>query len=89
MKFSELFETAANRTEVVCTFLALLELIRLKQITCLQPEPFAEIEISRAMPAEAAASEVELESPPAPEPDTHSGSHNAGVAAENPDAPQS
>ena len=54
-KFSELFETAANRAEVVCTFLALLELIRLKQIVCLQPEPFAEIEISRAAPAILAA----------------------------------
>src|SRR5579872_4729900 len=48
VKFSELFEKAANRAEVVCTFLALLELIRLKQIVCAQPEPFAEIEISRA-----------------------------------------
>ena len=47
MKFSELFENAANRAEVVCTFLALLELIRLKQLVCVQPEPFAEIEISR------------------------------------------
>ncbi len=48
MRFSELFETAANRSEVICTFLALLELIRLKQILCAQPEPFAEIEIRRA-----------------------------------------
>ncbi len=47
VKFSELFATAANRSEVVCTFLALLELIRLKQLQCLQPEPFAEIEIQR------------------------------------------
>jgi segregation and condensation protein A len=48
VKFSELFATAANRSEVICTFLALLELIRLKQLACVQPEPFAEIEISRA-----------------------------------------
>jgi segregation and condensation protein A len=48
VKFSELFETAANRAEVICTFLALLELIRLKQLACVQPEPFAEIEIARA-----------------------------------------
>lgn len=48
VKFSELFESAANRSEVVCTFLALLELIRLKQLVCTQPEPFAEIEISLA-----------------------------------------
>ena len=48
VKFSELFATAANRSEVVCTFLALLELIRLKQLACVQPEPFDEIVISRA-----------------------------------------
>lgn len=48
IKFSELFADAASRGEVVCTFLALLELIRLKQLACAQPEPFAEIEISRA-----------------------------------------
>ena len=48
MKFSELFETAASRSEIVCTFLALLELIRLRQLVCAQPEPFAEIEIRRA-----------------------------------------
>jgi segregation and condensation protein A len=48
VRFAGLFETAANRAEVICTFLALLELIRLKQLVCLQPEPFAEIEIRRA-----------------------------------------
>ncbi len=47
VRFAELFEGAASRSEVVCTFLALLELIRLKQLACVQPEPFAEIEISR------------------------------------------
>jgi segregation and condensation protein A len=51
VKFSELFATAANRSEVVCTFLALLELIRLKQLTCLQGEAFEEIEIRRSQPA--------------------------------------
>ncbi len=48
VRFSELFETAASRSEVVCTFLALLELIRLKQIVCAQGEEFGEIEIRRA-----------------------------------------
>jgi segregation and condensation protein A len=48
VKFSELFASAASRPEVVCTFLALLELIRLKQLVCVQPEHFSEIEISRA-----------------------------------------
>ncbi|MFO1513450.1 MAG: segregation/condensation protein A [Verrucomicrobiota bacterium] len=32
LRFSELFEDATSRSEVVCTFLALLELIRLKQL---------------------------------------------------------
>ena len=32
VRFSELFETPTSRSEVVCTFLALLELIRLKQL---------------------------------------------------------
>jgi len=52
VKFLDLFAQAANRAEVICTFLALLELIRLKQLTCIQAEPFAEIEISGPAPAE-------------------------------------
>ena len=48
LRFSELFEQMAGRMEVVVTFLALLELIRLKQIVVLQPAPFGEIEICRA-----------------------------------------
>jgi segregation and condensation protein A len=51
LKFSELFESAASRAEVVVTFLALLELIRMKQLRIEQPEAFAEIEISPALPA--------------------------------------
>lgn len=50
VKFSELFEDATSRTEVVVTFLAMLELIRLKQIVCAQPDHFAEIEIIKADP---------------------------------------
>jgi segregation and condensation protein A len=48
LKFSELFEGVTSRSEVVCTFLALLELIRLKQLVCAQSEAFGEIEIGRA-----------------------------------------
>ncbi len=47
MRFSELFEGVTSRTEVVVTFLALLELIRLKQVAVNQREAFGEIEISR------------------------------------------
>jgi segregation and condensation protein A len=50
VKFSELFAGAASRSEVVCTFLALLELIRLRQLVCAQAEDFAEIEITPAPP---------------------------------------
>ena len=45
--FSRLFASAASRTEIVVTFLALLELIRMKQMRVAQDGPFAEIEIRR------------------------------------------
>jgi segregation and condensation protein A len=45
--FSRLFEHAATRTEIVVTFLALLELIRMKQLRARQSEHFGEIEIIR------------------------------------------
>jgi len=47
LKFTELFANAASRAEIVVTFLALLELIRLKQLRCTQEEPFSEIELRR------------------------------------------
>lgn len=50
VKFSELFEGVTTRTEVIVTFLAMLELIRMKQIVCVQPDAFAEIEIVKADP---------------------------------------
>jgi segregation and condensation protein A len=45
--FSSLFATAASRTEIVVTFLALLELIRLKQLRVTQLTAFSEIAIER------------------------------------------
>src|SRR5580765_1166901 len=47
LKFTELFADAASRAEVVVTFLALLELVRLKQLRLEQPEVFGEIELRR------------------------------------------
>src|SRR5258708_29360612 len=44
-RLAELFESAASRAEVICTFLPLLELIRLKQLVGVQPDSLAEIEI--------------------------------------------
>ncbi|HEY3602008.1 MAG TPA: segregation/condensation protein A [Chthoniobacterales bacterium] len=46
VKFSALFARVASRVEVVVTFLALLELIRLKQVRAIQPNEFDEIEIA-------------------------------------------
>ena len=46
LRFSDLFGTIASRVEIVVTFLALLELIRLKQIRATQPNAFGEIEIA-------------------------------------------
>ncbi len=47
IRFEELFAEAATRTEVVVTFLALLELIRLKQMRVAQEEAFGEILVTR------------------------------------------
>lgn len=47
LKFTELFASAASRTEIVVTFLALLELIRLKQLRAAQDGAFGEIELRR------------------------------------------
>ena len=48
--FSKLFEGAASRTEIIVTFLALLELIRLKQLQVQQAAAFGEIDILRIHP---------------------------------------
>ena len=58
LKFSELFTEASTRTEVVVTFLALLELIRLKQIVVLQQEDFGEIEVAKSSEANATAAPI-------------------------------
>lgn len=50
--FTALFEKAASRVELVVTFLALLELVRLKSLRIVQAEPFAEIEIMERVAAE-------------------------------------
>jgi len=65
VRFSELFEGVTSRSEVVVTFLALLELIRLKQLAAVQREPFGEIEICRLTPSPSLAAPVaSLESKP-------------------------
>jgi segregation and condensation protein A len=49
LRFSDLFEAVVSRVEVVVTFLALLELIRLKQVRAIQKNIFEEIEIAAAV----------------------------------------
>jgi segregation and condensation protein A len=44
---SEFFRNAKNKMEIIATFLALLELIRLKEIVVVQKEHFGEIEVIR------------------------------------------
>src|SRR5947199_2123848 len=48
IRFSDLFGTVVSRVEIVVTFLALLELIRLKQVRAVQKNIFEEIEILAA-----------------------------------------
>ena len=48
VRFSDLFGAVVSRVEVVVTFLALLELIRLKQVRAVQKTIFEEIEIASA-----------------------------------------
>ena len=50
--FEELFVEGATRTEIVVTFLAVLELIRLKQIGVAQESPFSPIELVKLGPAD-------------------------------------
>ncbi|MEI7729847.1 MAG: segregation/condensation protein A [Verrucomicrobiota bacterium] len=48
VRFSELFANATSRIEVVVTFLAVLELTRLRQVVIVQSEEFGEIELAQA-----------------------------------------
>jgi len=48
IRFSDLFGVVVSRVEVVVTFIALLELIRLKQVRAIQKNIFDEIEIASA-----------------------------------------
>lgn len=71
--FSSLFSDAASRSEVIVTFLALLELIRLKQIIVTQEAHFSEIHVSRNPDSENQyfknRRETEIETSEAPSPE--------------------
>ena len=64
LKFSELFDGVRSRGEVVATFLALLELVRLRQLMATQDDSFGEIEIV------VAPVELQQIKPEQPEPET-------------------
>jgi len=49
VSFSSLFESATTRQEIACTFIAVLELIRLRQVRVTQEQPFSEIMLARAV----------------------------------------
>ena len=49
-RFSDLFASARSRSEVVVTFLAMLELTRLRHLKVTQGEDFGEIEVEAATP---------------------------------------
>lgn len=47
IRFSEFFKNMKNKSEIVSIFLALLELVKLKEVALRQKTPFSEIEITR------------------------------------------
>jgi len=61
LAFEELFSTSRRRIDFIVTFLALLELIRLKQIVAMQSETFGNIRIFCVNPEEAAMDDVKSE----------------------------
>lgn len=54
ISLGELFSRASCKMEVICTFVAILELVRLKEIVAFQRRAFEDIEITRNMSNEAA-----------------------------------
>jgi segregation and condensation protein A len=79
LKFSDLFAGAVNRSEVIVTFLAMLELIRLKQLTAVQGDAFSEIEICRVLEPVEGAPRMLGDNGPAAEQATPAGSSPAPV----------
>lgn len=63
LRLGELFASAQTRSEIVVTFLALLELIRMRQVTCHQSEDFGEIDVE---PREFEVPEEGVEEPALP-----------------------
>ncbi|MBP7056116.1 MAG: segregation/condensation protein A [Candidatus Omnitrophica bacterium] len=47
IRFAELFNKAKNKAEIITIFLALLELIKMREVNAIQTNPFGDIEIVR------------------------------------------
>ena len=60
-RFTALFADATSRSEVVVTFLAMLELIRMRQLRVDQEDSFGEIDIVRVEEAERQTEDAERE----------------------------
>ncbi|MFA6320453.1 MAG: segregation/condensation protein A [Candidatus Omnitrophota bacterium] len=56
--FTDLFRAARTKFEIITIFLALLELIKIKELIVIQAEPFGEIEITKNVEAVKPSSEV-------------------------------
>lgn len=56
VEFASLFEEGASRRQIVCTFLALLELVKMRAVRALQPERFGPIHLTLAVPRDAEVS---------------------------------
>lgn len=54
VRFSQIFGHMASRNEIICTFLAMLELLRLRQISAVQDDHFGDILIEPGSPDDAA-----------------------------------
>ena len=52
VRFIELFKSAGSRLEIITTFLAVLELAKLRQLIAVQGERFGEIELAKRPPEE-------------------------------------
>ncbi len=59
--FSELFNESISRDEIITTFMALLELLKLQEIKCVQSDAFCDIEILKAEDEDSNEKEVENE----------------------------
>src|SRR5690606_1548206 len=76
-RFDELFAVEATRAEIVVTFLALLEMTRLRMIRLEQAAPLEMIYVSLAVSPDEASAEDDLSGDPRPQPRSASAHQSA------------